>query len=119
MRTEKADDLISDSCRSVLVLLVKEGPRTLGELSDHERVKPPSMNQTVNVLEEFGFLQRRDDPTDGRKVILEATPSGRAFIEETRRRLHAWLQARLVELSGEERRILGEAALIIGRLADS
>jgi hypothetical protein len=48
LRAERAGDQISDSQLSVLALLVREGPRTLRELSDREHVTPPSMNQTVN-----------------------------------------------------------------------
>ncbi len=119
LRVEKSHERISDAQRTALALLVKEGSCTLGELSDRERVKPPSMNQTVNALVELGYVERRDDPTDGRKVILAATSSGRAIIEETSRRLHAWLQAQLVDLSEEERRVLDAAVLIISKIADS
>src|SRR5579863_6548418 len=85
LRAEKADDQIGDSHRTVLALLVKEGPHTLRELSDREHVTPPSMNQTVNALAEWGYVERRGDPDDGRKVILAATSAGAALIAETRR----------------------------------
>ena len=42
LRAEKADDELSDGQTSVLFLLVREGPHTLGALSEHERVTPPS-----------------------------------------------------------------------------
>jgi DNA-binding MarR family transcriptional regulator len=116
---KRVDEEIGDSHRTVLALLVKEGPRTLGELSDHERVKPPSMNQTVNLLVESGYVERRDDPSDGRKVILAATSAGEAVIVETRRRLHEWLQAQLRELTPEERQVLAVATGIISKVASS
>ena len=119
VRAEKTGDQISESHRTALALLVREGPRTLGELSEHECVKPPSMNQTVNALVESGYVERRDDPDDGRKVILVATPSGQAVIEETRRLLHVWLQAQLVALSSEDYATLSSAVAIINRLAES
>jgi DNA-binding MarR family transcriptional regulator len=119
LRAERGDDEISDSHRSVLRFLVGEGPRTLRELSDHERVKPPSMNQTVNILEESGLLARTSDPNDGRKVILVATAKGESLIAETRRGRHEWLNQRLLELSVEERRLLTGASKIILRITDS
>ncbi|HUZ70628.1 MAG TPA: MarR family winged helix-turn-helix transcriptional regulator [Candidatus Saccharimonadales bacterium] len=119
LRAEKADDQIGDSHRAVLAHLVKDGPRTLRELSDHEHVTPPSMNQTVNALAEWGFVERRGDPDDGRKVILVATPIGAALIAETRRRRYAWLNAQLEALSVSERRLLSAATGIINRIADS
>jgi DNA-binding MarR family transcriptional regulator len=119
LRAQQVDGQISDSQLSVLALLVKAGPHTLGELSDREHVTPPSMNQTVNSLAQAGFVVRQGDPDDGRKVILVATANGVALIEETRRRRHAWLNARLRELSADERAILSRAAGIISKIADS
>jgi DNA-binding MarR family transcriptional regulator len=119
LRAEKAGDQISDSLLSVLALLVREGPRTLRELSDREHVTPPSMNQTVNALADARYVARTDDPEDGRKVILVATAKGAALVAETRHRRHAWLTARLQGLSAGERQILSAATGIIGKIADS
>jgi DNA-binding MarR family transcriptional regulator len=119
LRAEKASDQISDSQLSVLALLVREGPRTLRELSDREHVTPPSMNQTVNALEDARYVARKDDPDDGRKVILVATAKGAALVAETRHRRHAWLTAQLQTLSSGERRTLSAATGIIGKIADS
>jgi DNA-binding MarR family transcriptional regulator len=119
LRSEKAVDQIGETQRLVLARLVREGPHTLGELSDRERVKPPSMNQTINSLVELGYVERQDDPTDGRKVILVATSTGRLLIEESRRRFYEWLQGALSTLNEDERVLLGDAAILIGRIADS
>ncbi|MHB1251697.1 MAG: MarR family winged helix-turn-helix transcriptional regulator [Acidimicrobiales bacterium] len=119
LRAERGGDPMGDSHRSVLKVLVGEGPRTLRELSDHEHVKPPSMNQTVNWLEEAGLLARTGDPSDGRKVIIAATAKGVALIEETRRRRNEWLNLQLEALTDEERRVLAAASTIIVRITDS
>jgi DNA-binding MarR family transcriptional regulator len=73
----------------------------------------------VNALAESGSVARTGDPEDGRKVILIATGQGVAGIEETRRRVHAWLNAQLRELSPAERRTLADATRIIRDIADS
>lgn len=119
IRADKANEVISDSYRAVLKLLVSCGPHTLRELSDHERVTPPSMNQTINGLEQLGLLIRQRHPTDGRKVMLVATPAGATLIDETRRRRHQWFSAKLEELSDGERRTLEAASQIIARIATS
>jgi DNA-binding MarR family transcriptional regulator len=118
LRAERADDQLGDTHSAVLGRLVKEGPQTLRQLSDHERVTPPSMNQTVNWLATAGYVVREADPSDGRKVLVTPTPTGTALALETRRRRHAWLNARLQMLSPPERQTLLAAARVLRGIAD-
>lgn len=119
LRAEKEDDDLSDSQTATLGYLVREGSGTIGRLSEFERVKPPSMNRTVNRLEEAGYVERTADAADGRKVVVVPTERGAGLVAETRRRRDAWLHQRLRTLSAEERATLAEAARIMRELADS
>ena len=119
LRAEKEDDELSDTQTSTLAFLVREGSGTIGRLSDHERVTPPSMNRTVNHLEQAGYVRRTADAVDGRKVVVVPTETGRHLVAETRRRRDAWLHQRLRTLTPEQRETLAEAATIIRELADS
>ncbi|MFF1876859.1 MarR family winged helix-turn-helix transcriptional regulator [Leifsonia sp. NPDC058230] len=119
LRAEKADDELSDTQISTLGYVVRSGARTIGELSEFERVKPPSMNRAINRLEEAGYVARTPDADDGRKVVVVATDAGRELVAETRRRRDAWLHKRLRTLTREQRDTLAEAAEIIRELADS
>ncbi|NNC12795.1 MarR family transcriptional regulator [Planctomonas sp. JC2975] len=119
IRTEKTGGDLSDGQYSVLALVHREGPKTLSELSRHERVTPPSMNRTVNHLEAAGYVVRRAAPDDKRKVLFVPTDSGRELVNETRRRRDAWLDRRLAKLPPESRALLAEAAAVIRELADS
>jgi DNA-binding MarR family transcriptional regulator len=119
LRAEKEDDELSDSQTSTLAFLVREGSGTIGRLSEHERVKPPSMNRTVNHLEHAGYVERTADDSDGRKVVVVPTEAGIELVTETRRRRDAWLQQRLRTLTAEQRGTLAEAAAIMRELADS
>lgn len=119
LRNEKADDELSDTQASTLAFLAREGGATLSELSACERVKPPSMNRTVNHLETAGYVIRTEDEHDGRKVIVVPTPAGLSVVTETRRRRDAWLHQRLRELTPEQRNTLASAARILQDLADS
>jgi DNA-binding MarR family transcriptional regulator len=103
----------------MLFALWKEGPQTLGSLSEHERITPPSANRTVNALVEAGFVSRSDSPDDGRKVLIEATEAGIEIVRETKRRRAAWLNTRVGKLPAEERRIVEAAASVLRKLADS
>ncbi|MGN7799864.1 MarR family winged helix-turn-helix transcriptional regulator [Leifsonia sp. 22587] len=119
LRAEKEDDELSDSQTATLGYLVREGSGTIGRLSEFERVKPPSMNRTVNRLEAAGYVERTSDAADGRKVIVVPTDRGVELVAETRRRRDAWLHQRLESLDAEQRATLAAAAKIMRELADS
>lgn len=113
MRTQRAVDSMSDGQFAVLAGLALHGPHTLGELADRERVSAPSMNRTVNCLQESGYVLRSADETDGRKVVISVTDEGRSVVDETTRRRDAWVEEALAALTPEERRTLAEAAEIM------
>ena len=119
LRQEKADSELSGSQFSALGTLYFNGPFTLRELSEHERVTPPSMNRTVNALVEEGLVDRAGSADDGRKVVLTVTEHGRTLMRETRKRRDAWLAQRIGKLSPEQRRVLSEAMEIMRELTNS
>jgi DNA-binding MarR family transcriptional regulator len=116
MRTQRAVDSMSDGQFAVLAGLFLHGPHTLGDLAERERVSAPSMNRTVNCLQESGWVRRSADETDGRKVVISLTNEGRAIVDETARRRDAWVEGALAELSPSERRTMAEAAKIMQRM---
>lgn len=118
LRAERAVDSMSDGQFAVLAALKVYGPHTLGELAERERVTAPSMNRTVNCLQESGFITRTPMDDDRRKVLVDLTPAGRDVVEETVRRRDAWLEAALGELTDAERAALAEASAILRKLAD-
>lgn len=119
LRAEKSDADVSDAQYSVLALLDRAGPLTLRDLSELERVRPPSMTKTVTALLELGLVSRAGDPEDGRRVLVDLTDAGRAAVRETRRRRDVWLHRRLGDLSPRDRAVLAEAAVILRRIADT
>src|ERR1700728_4172010 len=65
-RSERPEGGLGDAALAVLTRLHKHGPQTLTELSEHDRVSPASMSQTVNRLTSAGYGVRARDPGDGR-----------------------------------------------------
>jgi DNA-binding MarR family transcriptional regulator len=102
---------------SVLHSLELAGALTPRELADAERVQPPTMTKVLAKLEERGLVQRTPHPTDGRQVILSATPAGRAVMSEQRRVKDEWLTRKLGGLPAQERETLRQAAEILDRIA--
>lgn len=118
LRQQRSDAEISASQFSTLGWIHSEGPLTIGRLAELERVTAPSMNRTVNCLVEAGYVTRRTDDDDRRKVLVEVTPAGDATVKETRKRRDAWIAKRYAALSPEDREVLARATTILGRLLD-
>ncbi|MFH8251431.1 MarR family winged helix-turn-helix transcriptional regulator [Microbacterium sp. B2969] len=117
LRAERAVDTMSDGQFAVLATLKIHGPHTLGELADRERVSAPSMNRTVNCLQESGYLTRTPDDEDRRKVNIALTDAGLDVVEETVRRRDAWLEEVLAGLAPEQRALLHQAGEIMREVA--
>lgn len=119
MRAERADTSLTLSQLATLATLERHGPLTPRELAAAERVQPPSMTRLAGSLEAAGLLTRTAHPSDGRQVLLEASPAGVALLREDRRRREAWLARRLAELDDAERDVLHRAVGVLDRLVSS
>ena len=119
LRQEKAENELGSGQFSALGVLYVHGPLTLTELSEFERVTPPSMTRTVKCLVDAGLVTRTDSTLDGRKIVLATTDAAREMMTETRKRRDAWLVQRVARLSPEQHRVLAAATLIMKELADS
>jgi DNA-binding MarR family transcriptional regulator len=103
---------------SVLSRLDREGAQTTSALAAAERVRPQSMAQTLAELEAAGLIDRRPDPADGRRVLIELTPGGRERVLEARGRREDWLAAAIAEeLKPDEQQTLLAAVPLLRRLA--
>lgn len=102
---------------SALTSLHLGGALTLRELSDAERVQPPTMTKIVAKLEERELVQRSPHPTDGRQVLLSATAQGAAVLDAYQELRDVWLASRLAQLTPGERDTVARAASILEALA--
>src|ERR1700685_3899084 len=118
-RSERPEGSLGDGTLAVLTHLHKRGPQTLTELSEHDKVSPASMSQTVNRLTSSGYAVRTGDPDDRRKVLFSATPEGDELASAARAQRNAWLDQRLQTLSAEDRAVIARATALLSSLADS
>ena len=117
LRVERSDSSLTVSQIAALSTLEGRGPLTPRELAAAERVQPPSMTRIAASLEAAGLVTRTDHPSDGRQVLLAASPQGAALVREDRRRRDAWLAQRLHDLPAEDLDVLRRAAVVLERLA--
>lgn len=115
LRQQRSVTTMTDAQFAVLVNLHLHGPHTLTALAERDGVTAPSMNRTVNSLEDLGYVTRVAETGDRRKVRIAITDDGSVVVEETVDRRDSWLAQILGRLDVDERRTLHEAAAIILR----
>jgi DNA-binding MarR family transcriptional regulator len=117
LRNQRVDRSVTLTHLAALSTLQQHGAMSPGELAAHERVQPPSMTRVVVALEGMGLVTRSPHPTDGRQVVIDLTAAAEELLTAEARAREAWLSGQLQELTAEERAVLREAAVIMGKLA--
>lgn len=75
----------------VLRVLVDEGDSDPSGLAQAGLLYPPTVTRILKELVDRGLLHRRQDPEDGRRWLIAATPAGVALVESTSNRTSALL----------------------------
>jgi DNA-binding MarR family transcriptional regulator len=120
----RAQEKLSDGDVTVPELMVlsrldRDGPTTTAELARRDQITPQAMGLTVGSLERLGLVRRQPDPVDGRRMILNLTPTGRDAIRSGRNALVDRVAVVLVEsFTSEEIATLEAAARLLERLAE-
>ncbi|WP_336641715.1 MarR family winged helix-turn-helix transcriptional regulator [Microbacterium sp. USHLN272] len=120
LRCARAADSMSDAQLAVLADLRMNGRRTISTLAERERVTAPSMTNTINGLEEQGYVTRAVDEDDRRRVQVEITDAGAELVVETIRRRDVLLADMLADLdfTEDELTTLREASVLMRRVTD-
>jgi DNA-binding MarR family transcriptional regulator len=109
----------TNSQKSVLLRLERDGPATVSMLARAEGVRPQSMRITVAALEAAGAVSGKPDPKDGRQTFLSLTPSFMKIVKTGRAAKEDWLfRALQAQLTAREQEQLAAAAKLLNRLAD-
>lgn len=88
----------------VLVQLVLHGPAPVGVLARHMALSPATVSQLVGELQRGGFVERRPDDRDRRRMIVSLAEAHRAAIERFAWRRLRPLRTTLESLTPTERR---------------
>lgn len=63
----------------VMMELLESAPRFVGDLGESVRMDTGTITPLVKRLEQAGFVSRRRDQSDERRVVVDLTPVGRAM----------------------------------------
>ncbi|GLY80752.1 MarR family transcriptional regulator [Actinoallomurus iriomotensis] len=107
---------LSFTTLSVLHTLAGWGPKRLGELTASEQVTQSAITQIVTRLERDGLVERRPDPSDGRAVLVHATPAGTAVVTGRRAERTTHLAELAGRLSPADRAAIAAALPALARL---
>jgi len=116
-----AKRLVSETAhtsRTALSVLgsLRERPRRITDLAALEHVAQPTMTVLVSRLEQRGWVERRDDPVDGRVVNVALTSAGAQVVEELIAARTAVLTEWLSAFTDDERETLAAALPLLDRL---
>lgn len=109
VRIEDRESGIGPAQLSALSVLVFGGSMSLSQLAAAEQVKPPTMVRIVQSLEEQKLVRTRADKADRRRLLIAATPKGRALMMRARSRRVEALAAALSRLGVDEQTHLRSA----------
>ena len=105
--------------QALLAWLEERGPMTIGALAAAEHVRPQSVGQTVDTLEQQGWVERRRQTGDRRQVVVDLTDAGRSALAIGRGLRRAWLiEALATRFSPDERKQVMDALGLLQRLVD-
>lgn len=113
VRAADAKAEIGPAQLSALSVLVFAGPKTLGELSDAEQVKAPTMSRIVQALVSQRLADRVRLPEDRRAVRVAATRRGHKLLLAGRDRRVQLLAQRLTSLTAEDLQVIRQAARLL------
>ncbi|MHB1905443.1 MAG: MarR family winged helix-turn-helix transcriptional regulator [Acidimicrobiales bacterium] len=110
---------LSPSLLSALATLEDHGALRISALAAAESVDPSVATRLVTALEERRFVERRDDPDDGRACVVALTAKGRRTLERLWVERAATLAARLARLEPRDVRAIEAALPALERLLDA
>ena len=90
----------------ILATLRRDGPLTPSQLLKRVILTSGGMTNRLDKLESQGFLQRRDDPSDRRGVVVDLTAKGKKLIDTATETRFDEAKQSLPDLSDKEQVLL-------------
>ncbi|HEY5223896.1 MAG TPA: MarR family transcriptional regulator [Microbacteriaceae bacterium] len=120
MREQGSIGDLTESQKSALGRLERDGAATKSSLARAEGVTPQSMGVIIAGLEAAGLVSGTPDPNDGRKTLLSLTDAARERFATGRLAREGWLHRAIqAELDASEQEQLGSCIELLKRLTQS
>lgn len=89
-----------------LLLLAQGEARTVGDLAEALKVRPPTVSKTLQRLAAQGLVERKEHGSDARKSAASLTPEGARCAKGLAGRMEAVERALVDDLDGKDERRL-------------
>jgi DNA-binding MarR family transcriptional regulator len=111
--TQKYDEAVGEiygisAAERLCLSFLWEGPQTASAIARHVRLTPAAVTALIDRLERRGFVSRKPDPADRRKVLVEAAEASRKVTEECYLPLAEAGAANLAKYSADELKVVLE-----------
>lgn len=117
VRAVRAADTMPSGEAAILGHLDRGGPQTTADLAHRRGVTHQSAAKSVKELLGAGLVRTEPHPSDGRKLLLDITDTGRARLQQERAQRATWLGAAISDaLSPDEQRRLRDCVPLLTRL---
>ena len=105
--------------QAILAWLEEQGPMSIGALAAAEHVRPQSIGQTVDMLEQRGWAKRTRTSQDRRQVVVALTGPGQHALAIGRNLRQAWLVHTLAtRFTPQERAKITDAIALLERIVE-
>jgi DNA-binding MarR family transcriptional regulator len=78
--SEDKADLTARQTAILLTCHLSETGQTVRGVAADLKISKPAVTRAIDKLAAMGLVERADDPSDGRSVLLLGTPEGRDFL---------------------------------------
>jgi DNA-binding MarR family transcriptional regulator len=101
---------------AVIGRLYERSPQRVSQLAQAERVRLPTMTETVNRLHSQGWVAKAADPRDARCVLVSLTDRGHRLMVSATAKRTRYTRELLLRLPEEEQQAMAEVLPVLDRL---
>jgi len=106
-----SNTVLSQTERSVLVLLEQHDYLLSAELAVLEKITPQSMGALLNHLAELNLISKTASENDRRKVHISLSAPGKEMLEQVRHERDEWLGKAIAEVCTEQEQLILKEAI--------
>ncbi|MFC4213196.1 MarR family winged helix-turn-helix transcriptional regulator [Pedobacter lithocola] len=106
-----SNTVLSQTERSILVLLEQHDYLLSAELAVLEKITPQSMGQLLNHLTALNLISKTASETDKRKIHISLSPIGKEMLQQVRHERDEWLSKAITEVCTEQEQLILKEAI--------